>query len=244
MKNLTFLSIALLFSILSVCSCVDPENLVPQKSGEVPFDYDIMLNDEIQLPLQPGDRELTFTVSSPYNSQTEEVEIWLEGIPDKVETKIEPQKVKPTANVTITFTDKNIKPGYYPAVMHTKSASGIKKEYPFKLKAMEKLCVEKFSGVYNGPVNCIQGSSGTGSLHITTVQAEKDQLVFWWGGMMRIAKVNCYDRTMTFIEQQMGDSTFSGHGTYTEDYKNLNITYIIRRVNGTEYSCTASYTKQ
>lgn len=245
MNNLTIFSTTMLLSIFSICSCVGPGDLNPQvPAKDELFDYDIEFADEIQLPGPNGlDRELTFTIMSLSQTQTEDVEIWLEGVPDKIEASIEPLKVKPTANVTLTFKDKNIKPGYYPAVMYTKSTSGIKKEYPFKFKVIEKSCTDRFSGVYKGTLKCTSGSSGTGSLIFTKPPAEKDQLLFWWSDYTRYANVNCYDRTMTFIEQKLGDSTFSGHATYSEDYKTVTMTYIIERANGETYSCTGTYTK-
>lgn len=243
MKKQTFLSVAIVLSfIISIASCIEPNSLVPDE--DIPFDYEIMFSDEIQIPAHNGgDRELTFTIMSPSQTKTEDVEIWLEGVPDRIDATIEPKKVRPTANVTLTFKDKNIRPGYYPAIMHTKSSSGIKKDYPFKFKVMEKRCTDNFSGGYDGPINCIEGSNGTGMLTFTEHQAEKDRLLFWWAGWTRYADVDCYDRTMTFVEQKLGDSTFSGHATYSEDYKTVTMTYIIKRANGSADSCTTSYTR-
>lgn len=226
-----------LFCILSICSCIKP------KSAETPFDYNLAINDQVQLPVNGGDRELTFTIMSS-GSTSEDVEIWLEGVPEKILTKVEPQTVKPTANVTMTFTDNNnIKHGYYPAVLHTKSASGIKKEYPFTLKIMEKNCTDYFSGQYIGAINCLPGHNGKGFLNFTEDRTEKNQLLFWWGDYTRRAKINCYDGSMTFVEQKIGDSTFSGHATYSEDHKIVTMTYIVKYDNGQTYTCTGTYTK-
>ncbi len=241
MKKLTILSTVLMLSLLAICSCV--------KSGkvgsvdDVPFDYHITFSDQVHLPGQGGDRELTFTISNLSRTRAEEVEVWLEGIPDNVETSIEPQKVKPTANVTLTFRHNYARPGHYTAVLHTKSSSGIKKEYPFTFTVMERLCIDNFSGFYEGPTNCMQGSSGTGMLDFTKQPAEKNRLLFWWGGL-RSAIVNCHERTMTFVEQQLGDSTFSGHATYSEDFKTVTMTYNIKRANGDNYSCTTTYIRR
>jgi hypothetical protein len=226
-----------LTSVFLFNSCVKP--LEP----DIPFDYEAIFTDEIQMPSDGSDRKLTFTIQSESNKNKEQVEVWLEGIPDKVTTNIEPKRVTPTANITLTFNDNYVKPGYYPAVLHTKSSSGIKKEYPFNLKAMDKKCSEKLSGRYIGPTNCIQGSLGTGNLSFTENRAEKNQLVFWWADYTRHAKINCYERTMTLLEQKIGDSTFSGHATYSEDFQKIEMTFIITRADGTKHSCTSTYTK-
>lgn len=242
MKKPAYLYTAILSCLLSVCSCIEPADVILNTS-DTPFDYDIAINDEIQLPVNGGDYELTFTVMAS-GSSTEDVEIWLEGVPEKILTKIEPKTVKPTANVTLTFTDNNnIKHGFYPAVLHTKSVSGIKKEFPFTLKVMEKRCTDYFTGNYNGPTNCIPGLNGKGFLNITEDRTEKNQILFWWADYTRRAKINCYDGTMTFLEQKLGDSTFSGHATYSEDHKTVTMTYIIEYDNGQMYTCTGTYNK-
>ncbi|MCB0699790.1 MAG: hypothetical protein H6551_10610 [Chitinophagales bacterium] len=242
MQRITIQSISLLLLFLCVYSCIQPSDLEP--GTNVPFDYELWFNDEVQIPNHNGlDQTITFTINNVSYDNTEDVEVWFEGVPDKIDVIIEPKRIKPTGNVTVTFIDKNIKHGYYPAVLRARSTSGIEKEHSFNFKVLEKTCTKNFSGSYNGPINCIKGSNGTGFLNFTEDRTEKNQLLFWWAGYTRYAKIDCYERTMTFKEQQLGDSTFSGHATYSEDYNTVTMTYIVKHANGNTDSCTTTYTK-
>lgn len=179
------------------------------------------------------------------SAKGEQVTLSLEGLPDGVSSSFNLTTGEPPFNSNLYIKDDSSQGGSYAVQLKAHSASGIDKDFTFKINTLAKTCGKKLAGIYTGTNICRDGN-GEGFNTIEFWQDGKDpyQLNFTWNKTLLHLTVNCNTNQITIPIQTFEDRKIIGSGYADQNYSVIDMDFTQYFKTGDTVSCSGHYIKK